>query len=212
MKENRSDFKCNKISCKRRSERTQWKLVKPKTKTNRAITNWAGREEAREWDRERRKRSWSRREISQFPLCACQLQLESKHQNKNGTSRKIAKKYARERESVCVWQRQRQSVRTTTKLWRRKRERGGVEQCDKVATTATAANDIQSRFLDKNLIQTMGGYCGCGMSCVWRILRCETEPHTHTHTRQDVPHSRPGKRIKNVPGTRRKRNELIEVK
>lgn len=98
------------------------------------------------------------------------------------------------------------------------RERVGIEQCDKVATTETAENDIQSRLLDKNLIQTLGGYCGRGMSCVcvcvWRILRCETEPHTHTqtHTRQDVPHSRPGKRIKNVPGTRRKRNELIEVK
>lgn len=66
------------------------------------------------------------------------------------------------------------------------RERKGIEQCDKVATTETAENDIQSRFLDKNLIQTLGGYCGRGMSyvcvCVWRILRCETEPHTHTHT------------------------------
>lgn len=47
----------------------------------------------------------------------------------------------------------------------RKRDEG-VEQCDKVATTETAENDIQSRFLDKNLIQTLGGYCGRGMSCV----------------------------------------------
>lgn len=55
------------------------------------------------------------------------------------------------------------------------------EQCDKVATTkpvAKAENDIESRFLDKNLIQTMGGYVAEGVACS-RISRCDT--HTHTH-------------------------------